>query len=308
MLGRPLRASGLPAPVAGWLREAWSFPQHAPPAQTYQIQIDCPPALTGLDGPPGAQPHDLEIMGLPLRVEVAGEQFVYRGAGGALHCAHTPDGTLIRMGWSAPAAGAAAEQELGSLVLALHLAITEGLRLSGLLPLHASSAVGPDGACAFLGPSGRGKTTTLLRALLAGWTPLSEDILWLDMGSQLAYGWDRALRLLPDSLKLLPPEVTPPPAGWPVSADGKAEVPITAFGAGAASAAPLTALALLERAPGEPSGWAPWDARAAIPELWDACGLPLSAQAQRRAADLIGQVARRIPLKRLRLGDTPLPL
>jgi ABC-type nitrate/sulfonate/bicarbonate transport system ATPase subunit len=55
-------------------------------------------------------------------------------------------------------------------------------------------------ATALTAQSGTGKTTTLLRLIAAGWTPLAEDLAWLDPDSLTLYGWDRGIRLWQETI------------------------------------------------------------------------------------------------------------
>ncbi|HEX7051157.1 MAG TPA: ATP-binding protein [Longimicrobiales bacterium] len=86
-------------------------------------------------------------------------------------------------------------------------------------PERAVAAARLDGAIAFLGPSGTGKSTTLLRLARAGWTPLAEDLSWVEPHTLTLYGWDRGVRLWPGTLEAFLPELLG--AGWTTGPDGK---------------------------------------------------------------------------------------
>ncbi len=93
-------------------------------------------------------------------------------------------------------------------VILLQLAMTHAFYETGLIPLHAAAVLNQDQenqaqAMVFLGPSGRGKSTTLLRILLQGWQPIAEDWVWLEPKTMMLYAWDKAMHLLPNSLTLL---------------------------------------------------------------------------------------------------------
>jgi hypothetical protein len=62
------------------------------------------------------------------------------------------------------------------------------LHQTGLPALHASAVVTPRGACAFMGPSRRGKSTLAASLLHAGGRLLTDDILPLQIGSEGVYG------------------------------------------------------------------------------------------------------------------------
>src|SRR5690606_29170518 len=115
------------------------------------------------------------------------------------------------------------------LFTALYIAICEALRASGLLPLHAAVAVPPAGsvdwqppavppaadeggampppAIAFLGGRGAGKSTTLVHLVRAGWTPVAEDVCWVDPEAFVVYGWDRGVRLRRPAIEAFFPDL-----------------------------------------------------------------------------------------------------
>jgi hypothetical protein len=190
----------------------------------------------------------------------------------------------------------------------LHLALTEATRASGLLPLHASVAERDGLATAFLGPSGRGKTTTLLRAVIEGWRPVAEDFCWLDPDTLDLHGWDGGLRLLPDSRALL--ESHYPGVRAEATADEKVLVPYERLGLERRPAR-LARIARLERDPARaarPSAWAGLGRREAAVALWEATGVPLAAASRERAGAAVGLVLGRVELATLELGAPPLPL
>jgi hypothetical protein len=76
----------------------------------------------------------------------------------------------------------------------------EAIRVSDLLPMHTAIAAKDGLGIAFTGESGRGKTTTLLHSIKAGYSPVCEDFAWLEPLSLQVFGTDRGLRCLPDTL------------------------------------------------------------------------------------------------------------
>ncbi|WP_027890994.1 hypothetical protein [Calidithermus chliarophilus] len=191
--------------------------------------------------------------------------------------------------------------DLPELVL---LGLSEGLRVAGLLPVHAAGVVRDGRVLLLLGPSGTGKTTTLVRALQAGWQPVAEDFLLLEAEGATAYGMDRGLRLWPDSLELLR-EVYPQAEGeWQ---QGKCFMPYQSLGL-APQSGRVGGMALLLRQPARPSGWEPASPRQATLALWRATGLPLSRLGQRRVAQAVQGLVPRLRCRFLELGQGPLPL
>jgi hypothetical protein len=89
-------------------------------------------------------------------------------------------------------------QGLSSCVM---VGMIEAIRASGLLPMHTSIAARDGVGTAFTGESGRGKTTTLIHSIKAGFSPICEDFAWLEPNSLEVFGCDRGLRCLPDTLE-----------------------------------------------------------------------------------------------------------
>jgi hypothetical protein len=188
---------------------------------------------------------------------------------------------------------------------ALFIGICEALRLSGLVSLHASIAAINASATAFLGPSGRGKTTTLLRASLAGWQIIAEDFSWLIPETMNLYGFDRGLRLLPDSAELF--KHHHPNIQLKAMIAGKYVVPYEQLGV-ERQAVRLERLAVLERNPNATSGWQTLSKREGALALWEANGVPFTPQAQQFVSSVIPSLLARLKLERLVLGQGELPL
>ena len=301
VLGRAFRAGNLPPELGARVRHAWDFPEHQGPAANYRVDLDSGPVdLTPWQS---YAPRQVLACGEHFEVRVAPDSFAFEDATGALICRHVPGATLIRL-QQRPEGGVASPE----LEAALYVGVNEGLWCSGLLPLHAASAALEGSACAFVGPSGRGKSSTLMRAVRAGWVPVAEDVLWCDPQRWLVYGWEHEVRLLPDSVALLPPALAH--QQWHTTADGKVNVPYAALpGAGVSrGGVPLRRLAVLEREPGLPSAWLPLSTREATLALWEATGLPLAQRARQYAAEHIAALQANVECLRLRLGSTPLPL
>ena len=188
---------------------------------------------------------------------------------------------------------------------ALFIGICEALRLSGLVSLHASIAAKNASATAFLGPSGRGKTTTLLRASLAGWQIIAEDFSWLMPETMNLYGFDRGLRLLPDTAKLFkrhheniqPLEMI----------SGKYVVPYEQLGV-KRQVVKLERIAVLERNPDAISSWRALPKRDGALALWEANGVPFTPDAQNFISSTIPKLLAKLKLETLVLGQGELPL
>jgi hypothetical protein len=293
LLGRPFRASGLPAPLAAWLREHWYFPEHTPPPHPYDISLTRSAAYPR---PASGAPHRVRLHGgreLEWRVEGAeGAERWWTGTGAAgVRLELGAEGSRIEV-WGAEGGGA-------DLHAALYLALCEALRASGLLPLHAAVVVRDGGATALCGRSGVGKSTALLTALRAGWAPLAEDLSWLDPASLTLHGWDRGVRLWPEGRDRLPDYAA---LQWDTDADGKLFLPYGRLPTPPRRSAPLVRVLALHRDPARPSGIEPLPAREAVRVLWESTGVPLSPASRDAASLHVRDLIERIEISRLRLG------
>lgn len=188
---------------------------------------------------------------------------------------------------------------------ALFIGICEGLRLSGLVSLHASIAAKNSNATAFLGPSGRGKTTTLLRASIAGWQIIAEDFSWLMPDTMLLYGFDRGLRLLPDTAKLFKQHHEDIELIEMIAE--KYVVPYEQLKI-QRQVVKLERLAVLERNPNAISGWKVLPKREGALALWEANGVPFTPAAQHFISSVIPKLLAELKLETLVLGAGELPL
>jgi hypothetical protein len=328
ILGRSFVGRGVPEPLRGWLLEQWWRPEQALPAQPFAIGFE----WTAADAAPAleeGEPVRALVPGGELTWRSSGGQWEWRG-GGATGVRLTIEPEQARIhAWGASAREA-------ELFTALYIAICEALRASGLLPLHAAVAAPPPGTVAlrppaaqraaddpaasalaivFLGGGEAGKSTTLLHLARAGWTPVAEDLCWIDPDTLVLYGWDRGVRLQRAAIEAFFPDLRGAP--WVAEPDGKLLLRYDDLarhgvagdgerGAGeAARRATLAGIALLQRVAGGDTGWEPLPARDAVRALWEAVGVPLGAAARQTAAAWIGSVAARLPLYHLRLGKTP---
>jgi hypothetical protein len=333
ILGRSFVGHGVPEPLRGWLLEQWWRPEHSLPARRFAIGLEWT-ASDSASAPAQGEPVRALVPGGVLTWRSSGGQWEWRGDGATgVRLTLEPEQARIHV-WGTSARDA-------ELFTALYIAICEALRASGLLPLHAAVAAPPGGtvawrppappstpgdpaaaapaAMAFLGGRGAGKSTTLLHFARAGWTPVAEDLCWIDPDARVLYGWDRGVRLQRAAIEAFFPELSGAP--WVAEPDGKLLIRYDDLachglasggpgggGRGASEAArrgTLAGVTLLHRAAGGGSGWDPLPARDAVRALWEAVGVPLGAAARQTAAAWIGTVAARLPLYHLRLGKTP---
>jgi hypothetical protein len=187
---------------------------------------------------------------------------------------------------------------------ALMVAMLEALRASGLIPLHAAMADRDGRATAFLGASGRGKTTSLITAMANGYAPVCEDFALLEPDSLQVYGLDRGLRLLPDTLERLR---THYPRVEPESfVRGKHFVPYERI-AERLWTSTLTRLWLLERTDAD-TRLEPLGASERVMALFTASGVPLLETGREITRRHFARLPGELEMARLRLGTTPIPL
>jgi hypothetical protein len=289
ILGRPFRARGLTPALARWVEARWRFPEHAPAPHLHRIDlrlVERSGVGTAWEGGEGWRPRG------------AGWETGGRRAG--VRTLHAPSRSRL-LAW-----GAAEGDPPPELLQALFLAIGHALWASGLVALHAAVIVRGGKATALLGRSGAGKSTTLLQAVQAGWTPLAEDMSWLDPRTLRLYGWDRGVRVWPETLARLAPGLAGAP--WEADAQGKLVLPLQRLGAEGPGVGVLERIALLERDAERPSGWEPLPGADAVRALWESVGVPLSPADRPVLSGWIASVISRVETRRLRLGTTPLPL
>jgi hypothetical protein len=307
ILGRQFEADEVGERLAAWLVHHWRREHPEAPFSRDRIHLRCP---DGPDVPADlrsrlpATHHPATDAATPVHVAVDGEraEVLLGSLAGGAYLELEPEEARVRA-WGVAGPG---DPGRGPLLVALH----EAVRASGLLPLHCAAAVRPadPGATAFVGPSGVGKSTTLLTLVQAGWAPVCEDFAWLDPGSLWMFAWDHDVRLLPDALERMGRLPTRPAAavGDPKRVVGFAD--LTAhFGVQRRRAAPLVRLIRLERGTGR-TRWGPLPRREAVPPLWEAIGLPLTGRSRQQVATQIGALVDDVGRGSLRIGETPVPL
>ncbi|MHA0044051.1 hypothetical protein [Deinococcus sp. PEB2-63] len=187
---------------------------------------------------------------------------------------------------------------------ALMVAFTEVLRAQGLLPLHAAVFEQGGRVTALLGPSGTGKSTALLDALLAGARPITEDYGLFEPATGLLHGLDGGLRCLPDTLARVRAAV--PGLPEPATVRGKALVTWAMLGTEQRWQAPLTHVEVLRR-DGQGAGVRPLPLAQRVMNLWAATGVPLLPRNRDWTNGVISTLAREWTWEERTLSDRRAP-
>jgi hypothetical protein len=290
ILGRALSVTGaITDSLEAGLRSRWDFPEYTCDPHPFKLEIENGAMPTGF--PTDARSSTLELFAGTVECWNL-EPVIWIGDVTTGIRIELLEGQMIAHTWGVPA-----NIEL------FHLAIAEGLRASGLISLHASIAARNGQALAFLGPSGRGKTTTLLRSLEAGFVPVCEDFAWCDADTLEVFGFDRGLRLLPDTAKFFETQFGITPSIWQVD---KWFVPYSSLNV-ERRAVNLGTIALLERDPEQATGFGLLSKREAALAFWEASGMPLSRSVQDRVSQRIAGMVSRLEVRRLLLGHGAIP-
>lgn len=300
ILGRRLGGRGVSAALGAWLREHWHRPEHVVPPHPFSVTLECMAA--------GRVPSTLDRR--TVRAALPGFELAWRNRDAIWEWREPDAGVrleLRQIGASIHAWDEAPKPTPRALA-ALHLAVCEAVRASGLVPLHAAIAVAPNAgrrATALLGASGAGKSTTLLRLMRVGWMPVAEDFGWVDPETLAIYGWDRGVRVWPGTLEAFRPDLAA--RHWPRDADGKLLLGYRELGATAMRAGTLSGLALLTPEPGGDAGGesdrGPLPDHVGVRALWEAVGVPLTGPAARAtAAACIARVIDRVPIQQVSRG------
>ena len=186
----------------------------------------------------------------------------------------------------------------------LMVALIEAIRASRLLPMHTSIAAKNGIGTAFTGESGRGKTTTLIHSIKAGYQPVCEDFAWLEPESLMVFAADRGLRCLPDTLarvQQLFPQVQPV-----AFETDKYLVPFEQLSPRAWQTQ-LQKLWTLERDLSLPTRLEPLPAAQCVMALYGASGIPITAQTRAQSSQWMASLTKRLEIRRLHIGNTPLP-
>ena len=183
---------------------------------------------------------------------------------------------------------------------ALRQAFHEVLVVSGVVRVHAGVVRRGSNTVVLLGPSGRGKSTTVVRAAAGGWQVLCEDAAFLDVASLAVVNADEhdhvRMRAAPtDSVVVMPDTVTGGSHGERMLID-LAEL----GGRGAPST--LTHLAHIVRTPDPTPSWQPLTRAGAVMALHEAVGVPATRRAGHVLGAAFGTIVDRARLVTLELG------
>ena len=275
------------------IRARWRYPEYAWPTHPFAIDLKfenaCPAAFPFSQAPAALQ---LVLRDVQMRATPEGI-WIGNGTTGCRYTCSEAGGEAILWG-DGP--------ELGDLI---DIVVTDSLRASGLISLHASIAMRADdgAAVAFLGRSGAGKTTTLIHALAAGYTALCEDFAWCDPASRAVAGLDRGVRLLPDSARVFEQLHGIRPT---IRHGNKWFVPYTDLGVQRRTGR-LVAIYILDRRHGAVTEITPARPNEAAVALWKASGLPLTPALQQQVSAALTVIAKNVPCYHLRVGAAPIP-
>ncbi|MEM7736998.1 MAG: hypothetical protein AAF267_14540 [Deinococcota bacterium] len=185
--------------------------------------------------------------------------------------------------------------------------LQEAVRAAGVFPIHSACAHSPTGdTVMFLGASGTGKTTTLVRALQVGWSPVSEDVVWLEANTLRTYSLEKGLRVFEESLPQLDSELAA--CDWGDLVMGKALLPYEFltdhYGHRQRQGTALTHVVQLVRCHNVmASAWQPLSKRQMAIALWQGLGMPLTPRLRNQLAKLVPSCLEAVQGWQLTLGD-----
>jgi hypothetical protein len=295
MLGARCRLINLPYALEQWIRRHWEDVSPIAATDEYRIDVARVAHAPRCAANPFAGSQTTTLDGASLTWQRHAERWWSTGDDdGGVSLRLSTRRARIRV-W-------AAELRLESApLLALHVAFCEALRARGLVPLHAAVAVRDGRATALIGPSGVGKSTTLLGAIDDGWLPLSEDVAWLEPATRRVFGWsgEHGVRLDATGLSRLSAETR---AAWQPGADGKFELAYDAIARARPRSAELTRVVVLTRDESRESMIEPLAPQSAALALWESAGVPMCwANCETFAATVPALVAT-LQWQRLTLG------
>jgi hypothetical protein len=295
-LGVPCRLINLPRSLEQWIRRHWEDMRPIGATDEYRIDVAGVAHAPRPQAPRATASQTTALVGTSLTWLRHAERWWSTGDANS--------GVSLRL-WARRARIRVwpCDTRIESVTLpALHIALCEGVRARGLVPLHAAVAVRDGFATALVGPSGVGKSTTLLAAVDDGWLPLCEDFAWLDPATRRVFGWggERGVRLDATGLSRLSADARAAP--WRPGADGKFELAYDAIARARPAAADLTRVLVLTRDGAPTSMTEPLAPRSAALALWESAGVPLCRVNRERFAAKVPALVAMLQWQRLRLG------
>ena len=302
-LGRKIRCSGIdPATqqrINGlWLDSAANAPRDGTPFESAELSITI--ALRETPTPLHIRNRNAEIGTWGTRhVLVGGDEFWVLESGdaesSAVHGRIEAGGATLEL-HGAPFTG----------WLALFSAFGEAMASSGVLHLHAAALHKDGRTLALLGPSGRGKSTSLLRGIAAGWYPIAEDSCWLDVETLRLLPADGPLRLRAGSVELVR-ALRPDLVAARLDRE-RVEIPLEQLGERLV-ASTLTDIVRLERSESTRAEWHPLPATRTVMALHESVGIPHTARVGAMHTRAFASIVRRTTNSTLRMGaiSSPFP-
>jgi hypothetical protein len=295
--------------LADWLWNHWFYPEHQTPDHDWAIDIVH--TADHNEAPPAADfQKTFDYMGYPVALLERPEFLWLRSSNSVIGISKDQNQTHPHI----------TVQVFGSSfsVILLQLAMTHAFYETGLVPLHAAAVLNQDDskddfkddskddsryhAMVFLGPSGRGKTTTLLRILLQGWQPIAEDWVWLEPKTMILYAWDKAMHLLPNSLELLQQQRPHIATESLEMRTDKYIVPYALLGQRVWQA-PLKWVITLERSSEHPEPrWIKANPLETTLALYQATGMPLTKETRQYLGNQMKHILSSVQFHKLQLG------
>jgi hypothetical protein len=293
-LGSRFRVTNAPDEVERWLRGCWEASQHPAQSADWLVDVAFSTRAPWNLRPPHSEMQTSLLDGASISWRRHGERWwSTSGADSGLELRIFDDRACIRA-W--------ADDVMRSSTLSVHVAICEALRARGLVPLHAAVCVLDGHATAIIGPSGIGKSTTLLSAIEAGWLPLAEDCAWMDPRTQRVHAWagEHGVRLTYQGLHRVPTRWQL--AGWRRQSDGKFFLSFDHIAPSRPLVADLTRVLVLDRDPSRATELEPLRPRDATRALWESAGVPLCRISRAAFTARLPVLLSRIQWARLVLG------
>jgi hypothetical protein len=278
------------AGVEATLRRLFDFPEQAfalESAWSLEVrQVNAPP-------PPLENPYSAAIHAGSLEISTSQNLVLLRQEDATVQLELGDTGAVLTLFGTS--------SQLYSCLMA---ATIEAVRVSGLLPMHTAIAAKNGAGIAFTGESGRGKTTTLLHSIKAGYSPVCEDFAWLEPLSLTVFGTDRGLRCLPDTLARVQQFF---PNAQPLAFEvDKHIVPFEEL-APRVWSCKLRQIWTLERDLALPTHLEPLGKAQAVMALYGCFGVPLSQWSRVQISSLMGGLVGQLEVQRLQIGNTLLP-